>query len=218
MRKVCLDSTSKLEKAIKKRVEFKYILIVLLIVFTVTFTVGALFENSIAILAYFGILVLVFVIIRYPFSSIYFGSLSQQDYAIMLKLLTKNDTKKVSYTYLETIYILQEEINRLLYRNDIKERYYQEKRDILSICYEEAMNVLKTKEIGSYRKYRIQESLLNYLLLFILVGYLIFKIIVTLVFYDYVNTSMIIKVTYNIGADFIAVVAAIVNRQAEEKK
>lgn len=174
MRKVCLDSTSKLEKAIKKRVEFKYILIVLLIVFTVTFTVGALFENSIAILAYFGILVLVFVIIRYPFSSIYFGSLSQQDYAIMLKLLTKNDTKKVSYTYLETIYILQEEINRLLYRNDIKERYYQEKRDILSICYEEAMNVLKTKEIGSYRKYRIQESLLNYLLLFILVGYLIF--------------------------------------------
>lgn len=29
---------------------------------------------------------------------------------------------------------------------------------------------------------------------------------------------MIIKVTYNIGADFIAVVAAIVNRQAEEKK
>lgn len=237
------EAVKKLKKKIFCRIVIKYALIVLLFTFTVVLIIGAIFQQIVAVIGYVGILVIMFLIMRYPFKKISLNDLSQNYYETILKLLADKD-KISNWFYIERMYLLFPEIDKLLYKNEIKEEYYyknlcmlqsvlKNKRNVILsnkdgvsiICkrlyedYSNKENTVTIYDIEDILKQTVQKQTKSFIrgrefeiiISVVLFVYMIFKVVVTVWFYEWIDKKFLMKFMYNVGADLVALVGAVLN-------
>ena len=118
------------KNTIIKRMYKKCVLLFILVICLVILLVGAALGKLWALIGYIGILLVLVYTMHFTSKNPFPFSISAQDYEAILRLLSDSDSM-TDFEYIETLYALRPELDKLLYENTKKEEYYRNNLSLL---------------------------------------------------------------------------------------